>query len=535
MDSSNTHKSVQKSWKLLEEHQREIEKTQMRDMFEADPDRYETFSIEFGDVFVDYSKHRITRDTIDLLLSLATESRITDAIEQQFTGHNVNTTEKRPALHTALRSPANKPIYINDNDISAEIHNELKRIGDFVRKLHVGEIKGHSGKSINTLINIGIGGSDLGPRLVVHALKPYSDPTVTVRFVSNIDATDINHSLGLSDPETTLICISSKSFTTKETIVNATTAKQWLEAHGCRDISKHFVAVSANKAATEQFGITQNSFFEIWDWAGGRYSLWSAIGLPIAASVGMDNFQELLAGAHDMDQHFRKASLKENIPIILAMLDIWYINFFNTETLAIIPYDESLSYLPAYLGQLIMESNGKNITHEGTEVHCHTAPVIWGGTGTNVQHTFFQLLHQGTHLVPVEFLVSLNSPCSNEEHHKMLFANCLAQSEALTMGSPGDNQQQESFKNTPGNKPSTTILYKELTPRILGTLLAMYEHRTMVQGHIWNIDSFDQWGVQLGKTLADSITNELHGSDSTELHDTSTQNLIARFKNRNKK
>jgi glucose-6-phosphate isomerase len=370
-------------------------------------------------------------------------------------------------------------------------------MGQFIEKLHAGDLKGHTGKSIDTFI-----------------------------------AKEINQILSEVDPETTLFCVSSKSFSTKETLINATSAKQWLISNGCKDIAKHFIAVSANKPEVKIFGIDLENCFQIWDWVGGRYSLWSAIGLPIAVSIGIDNFRTLLAGAKEMDDHFISSPPEKNIPILLAMLDIWYINFYSTSTLAVIPYDESLKLLPDYLCQLFMESNGKNITHEGQDVDYPTAPIVWGGVGTNAQHAFFQLLHQGTHLIPVELLVPLNGESPDDEQHKILLANCFAQSKALMTGNI-DNKQK-SYQKISGNKPSTTIIYNELSPKVLGSLLAMYEHRTYVQGHIWNINSFDQWGVELGKKVANSIVDELNGNEINTTHDVSTKELITRYINRKK-
>ena len=530
MDSSpDISNSFQKSWQQLQEHYDLIADVHMHELFENDPARAEEFSLEFNDLFVDFSKHRATKETLELLLKLATETKIHDAINKLFTGQPINSTEQRPALHTALRCLNEGSLTVAGENISKAVNNELSHVNEFITKLHAGDIKGHSGKVINTLINIGIGGSDLGPRMVVQALQPYRVSDLKIYFVANIDPSDLNRALDLSKPETTLFCISSKSFTTLETMVNAAAAKRWLISHGCNDISKHLVAISANQSAVEDFGITPEYYFRTWDWVGGRYSLWSAVGLPIAASIGMDNFMTLLTGAREMDEHFRSSPAEKNLPIILAMLDLWYTNFFNTETHAIIPYDESLKMLPDYLGQLIMESNGKRTTHAGNDIEYHTTPIVWGGLGTNAQHAFFQLLHQGTHIVPIDFLAPLNSQTIDVDQHQLLLANCLAQSKALMAGNVSNNEQK-SYREIPGNKPSTTILYKGLNPRTLGSLLALYEHRTFVQGHIWNINSFDQWGVELGKTLATSIAAELSGKTSDASHDASTRNLIERCK-----
>jgi len=527
----STNSSFQKIWKQLEDHNREIANSNLCNLFEKDWERSSKFSIELNDIYIDYSKQYINTDSLNLLLSLAEAADTSDAIDRLFTGQVVNTSEHRPALHTALRASVETPVLLNGENISALVENELQRLGMFVEKLRTGEINGHSGKSINTLINIGIGGSDLGPRMVVNALKPFSTSQLTINFVANIDTSEINEVISQSDPESTLFCISSKSFTTSETLANAELARSWLSAHGCKDTAKHFIAVSASHEAAKSWGIDPENIFSIWDWVGGRYSLWSAIGLPIAASIGMNQFQQLLAGARKMDEHFQTSPLGTNIPVILAMLDIWNINFFNMESLAIVPYDESLKLLPDYLSQLMMESNGKNITKDGDFIDYQTAPIIWGGVGTNVQHAFFQLLHQGTRRVPVEFLASIQGDEIHQENHSQLLANCVAQGETLLKGSVNSGKKKP-FTNIKGNKPSTIILYKELNPETLGSLLALYEHRTFIQGHIWNINSFDQWGVELGKKLASIINDEFNGIKTEAVHDSSTQHLIERYLNR---
>jgi len=535
MNSSPTiNNSFQAVWQHLENHYKAIGKTSICDLFQNEPQRLKNFTVKFNDIYVDFSKTLCAQNTLDLLLSLADASEIKTAIKRLYSGEKINSSEKRPALHTALRSTKTNQFKVDGKEIFDQVETELQHMGQFIEKLHAGDLKGHTGKSIDTFINIGIGGSDLGPRMVVHALNSYRVSKQKIYFVANIDAKEINRILSKVDPETTLFCISSKSFSTKETLTNATSAKQWLISSGCKDIAKHFIAVSTNRHEAEKFGIDSENIFQIWDWVGGRYSLWSATGLPIAASIGMKNFRALLAGAKEMDDHFMSSPPEKNISIILAMLDIWYINFYSTNTLAIIPYDESLKLLPDYLCQLFMESNGKNITHEGQDVDYPTAPIVWGGVGTNVQHTFFQLLHQGTHLIPVEFLVPLNGESPDDEQHKILLANCFAQSKALMTGNIGNNHKPESYQKISGNKPSTTIIYNELSPKVLGSLLAMYEHRTFVQGHIWNINSFDQWGVELGKKFANSIADELNGNEINTTHDASTKELIARYINRKK-
>jgi len=430
-------------------------------------------------------------------------------------------------LHTALRSPPNSTLNIDNVNITELVNNELMHMEAFVRAFHDKEICGAKGKPLDNVIHIGIGGSDLGPRMVVDALREYKLPGTRIRFVANIDIADINNILSDSDPETTLFIIVSKSFNTLETKTNGETAKRWLLDNGCTDISRHFIGISANKDAAGAFGIASDRFFTLWDWVGGRYSLWSAVGLPIALATGFDRFQELLAGAYKMDQHFRNQPLDRNIPVILALLDVWYNNFFNTETHAFIPYDQTLSLLPEYLGQLFMESNGKSTTGQGDRIDYQTVPVTWGSVGTNAQHAYFQLLHQGTQLVPVDFLAPLTPRDNHDHHHKLLLANCIAQGQALMLGEHNNNNPHLDF---PGNRPSTSIFYRKLTPEVLGTLLAMYEHRTFSQGIIWGINSFDQWGVELGKRLAKKILDSFDSETSGSEMDGSTRNLINLYK-----
>jgi len=519
------------AWLELLQHQQDISGLHMRDMFAADPDRAKRFSIELDGIYIDYSRHRITSGTLDLLFSLAVQSDLKKQIDELFQGGKINFSEQRAVLHTALRSPAGSAIKSGNTDISKLVQDELSHMEQFVKKLHTGEIKGYSGKPINTLINIGIGGSDLGPRLGCDALKDFKISDLAIHFVSNIDAHEINAAISGSDPETTLFIVSSKTFSTEETMTNAGTAKQWLIEQNCTDTAKHFIAVTANAAAAENFGIPSGNIFKIWDWVGGRYSVWSAIGLPVAALIGMDNFRRFLTGAYNMDKHFQDQPLVENIPAILGLLDIWYINFFNAETLAIIPYDQSLQILPVYLSQLLMESNGKNVDRIGDPVDHKTGAIVWGGVGTNAQHSFMQLLHQGTHLIPVDLLAGMKPHADREEHQKILVANCIAQGEALMAG---NNSDAPGYKDIPGNKPSTTIMYGQLTPYTMGMLLAMYEHRTFVQSVIWNINPFDQWGVELGKKISAAIKNELREQRSDTTHDSSTTNLMRHYLNRNK-
>ena len=518
------------SWKKLSEHYPAISNIPIKDLFASDPDRSRQYAIELDGLYLDFSKHHINDKTLSLLIDLAQERGLNQWIEDFFNGVAINSSEQRPALHTVLRSSNNRIRKQNDNDIYAKVATELESIKIFVNKLHAGEITGYSGKSINTLINIGIGGSDLGPRLVCDALAHCRILPLDIRFIANVDADEISRALSNANPETTLFIISSKSFSTVETLTNANTARNWLLDNGCTDLTRHFIAVTANRPAAEKFGVTNNNIFTIWDWVGGRFSLWSATGLPVAASIGMNNFSDLLNGAHYMDEHFRIQPFTKNIPVILGLLDIWYINFFHTETLAIVPYAESLRLLPDYLAQLMMESNGKSVDQDGKPVDYDTGAIVWGGTGTNAQHAFMQLLHQGTRIVPVEFIVGLAGMDNNDEHQKILFANCIAQSEALMSGS-SENNRSPGYKYIAGNKPSTTIIYDMLTPRTLGMLLAMYEHRTIVQACIWKINPFDQWGVELGKEISKTIVNDLNdGGNNISSHNSSTVELIKRYR-----
>ena len=516
-------------WQALQAHHRTAAPVHMRDLFAGDADRIADFSIKAAGLFIDYSKNRITRETVDLLVKLAGSVDLTAKITALMDGARVNTTENRPALHTALRRPADKPLVIDGTDITALVQRELERIKQLVGRLHNGQLVGSTGKPIRKVVNIGIGGSDLGPRLVAEALYEYRTPVIEVDFVANLDAHDLHRVLDTSDPETTLFIVTSKSFTTMETHSNARSARGWLMENGCQDINRHFIAVSSNRKAVLDFGIAEDRIFDMWDWVGGRYSVWSTVGLPVAVAIGMDQFRDFLGGAYVMDRHFGNTAPDGNLPVLLGLLDIWYNNFFGAETRVVVPYDQRLRLLPEYLSQLVMESNGKGVTDDGRRLNCHSTPVVWGSIGTNAQHAFFQMLHQGTRLVPVEFLLPLNSAYG--DHHKVV-ANCLAQGKALMLGR---ENRQEPHRNFPGNRPSTTIIYDNLTPATLGTLLAMYEHRTYVQACIWGINAFDQWGVELGKSLANEIIDELEGKTgkNTE-HDASTARLIDYFQsNRN--
>ena len=519
-------------WQALVEHEEKISGINLQEIFKQDPKRAETFSTELNKLYIDYSKHLITEETLALLISMAQNSDLTGAIQQFFSGAAINQTENTAAMHMALRSPIEKPYYVDGKNVTELVHDELQHMHEFVELLHTGNIRGYTGKSIDTVINIGIGGSDLGPRLATSALSDFAVSDISIHFVSNLDFSDINSALEKSDPETTLFIISSKSFTTRETLINAKTAIKWLKECGCNAPDKHLLAVTANHNEAKAFGVKDENIFHIWKWVGGRYSLWSAIGLPIAIRIGMEHFHDFLEGASAMDQHFCEQPLEKNLPAILALIDIWYTNFLHSETLAIFPYDHSLGMLPEYIGQLIMESNGKQIDTDDNRIEYNTAPIVWGGIGSNAQHAYFQCLHQGTHMVPVDFIVSLKSSLENKRHHQELVANCLAQSEALMNGNTASTESP--YKNIPGNHPSTTIFLDELSPAALGSLLCLYEHRCFVQGQLWNINPFDQWGVELGKSLSKQISEELDGNTNKSDHDSSTNRLISRYLSKNK-
>ena len=511
-------------WQALVDHRDSISEINLKEMFRRCPERAEIFSTEFNNLYIDYSKNHITEETIELLMTMAQSSDLSGAIQKLFNGSKINQTENNAAMHMALRAPADKTYVIEGVDITGQVRDELQHMHEFVELLNTGKIKGHTDKAIETVINIGIGGSDLGPKLATDALSEFAVSDIKIHFVSNIDISDIKSALKTSDPATTLFIISSKSFATRETLLNAEIAVNWLKKNGIQTLDKHLVAVTANHQAAEAFGVKNENIFHMWKWVGGRYSLWSAIGLPIAIRIGMKHFYDFLGGASSMDQHFCEQPLKNNLPVILALIDIWYINFFDTETLAIFPYDHSLGMLPAYIGQLFMESNGKQIDNEGNQIEYHTSSVIWGGMGANAQHAYFQCLHQGTRIMPVDFIVSLKSNRANKNQHQELVTNCLAQSEALMNGET--KPTQAAHKNIPGNRPSTTILLDKLTPATLGSLLCLYEHRCYVQGQLWNINSFDQWGVELGKKLSKQISDELNDKTATNgTHDSSTEKL----------
>ena len=535
------------AWKELENYFATFKGTQMKDMFAKDSQRAARYSLQFEDIFVDFSKNLIDEKVMSLLLKLAEECGLKDAIEAEFTGEKINKTEKRSVLHIALRNRSNTPIYSDGKDVMPDVNRVLAQMKDFSEKIISGEWKGYTGKAIKSIVNIGIGGSDLGPLMVTEALKPYKKPNITSYFVSNIDGTHMAETLKKVDPETTLFIVASKTFTTLETMTNAQTAKDWFlkAAKDEKAVAKHFVALSTNAKAVSEFGIDTNNMFEFWDWVGGRYSLWSAIGLSIACNIGFENFQELLEGAHAMDKHFRNTEFSKNLPVILALIGIWYNNFYGAETEAILPYDQYMHRFSAYFQQGNMESNGKYVDRNGKEVSYQTGPILWGEPGTNGQHAFYQLIHQGTKMIPCDFMAPAISQNPIGDHHPKLLANFFAQPEALMMGKTAEQVTAElkkqgksdediamllPFMVFKGNIPTNSILFKKLTPRTLGSLIAMYEHKIFTQGIIWNIFSFDQWGVQLGKQLANVILPELKNNDAVSSHDSSTNGLINKYK-----
>ncbi len=537
------------AWRALASHRDEISALHMRELFARDPDRFEKFSLQAGDILLDYSKNRITEHTMALLFDLAREAGLGTQIERMFNGEHINGTEDRAVLHTALRNRANTPVLVDGQDVMPQINAVLERMGAFSEAVRRGRWTGYSGKPMTDVVNIGIGGSDLGPVMVTEALKHYASPRLTPHFVSNIDGTHIVETLKDLDPETTLFIVASKTFTTQETLTNAHTARDWLLAASGDEaaVAKHFVALSTNRAEVTAFGIDAGNMFEFWDWVGGRYSLWSAIGLSIALTIGMPRFEELLEGAHAMDRHFRTAPLEENMPVILGLLGIWYNNFFDAQSHAILPYDQYLHRFPAYFQQGDMESNGKSVTIDGRPVDYSTGPVIWGEPGTNGQHAFYQLIHQGTKLIPADFLAPVESHNPIGDHHAILLSNFFAQTEALMKGRTAAEARAElatagmegealekllPHKVFPGNRPTNSILFQKLTPHTLGSLIALYEHKIFTQGVIWRINSFDQWGVELGKQLARAILPELESDEAVTSHDSSTNGLINHFKTR---
>lgn len=534
------------AWRRLEILAKKYRELQINSLFD-DPARFDRFSITLEDILVDFSKNRINQEILDALMDLARETDLKPAIESMYKGESINQTEYRAVLHTALRNQSDVPVCVDGQDVMPDIRAVLAQMKRFADKINAGNWLGYTGKPIKSLVNIGIGGSDLGPVMVSEALKPYQNPNLEIFFVSNVDGTHLAETLKKVDPETTLFFIASKTFTTQETMTNAMSAREWfLEASGSESaIAKHFVALSTNSKAVEAFGIDPVNMFEFWDWVGGRYSIWSAIGLPIACAIGFDHYDAFLAGAHMMDIHFRQNQFEENIPVILALIGIWNTNFLGATSEAILPYDQYLHRFAAYFQQGNMESNGKYVSRSGEKLAYPTGPIIWGEPGTNGQHAFYQLIHQGTHLIPCDFIAPAQSHNPLGDHHEKLLSNFFAQTEALMQGKGLDEVKEEMVKSEKtadeiakiaphrvfeGNRPTNSILVKKITPHTLGMLVAMYEHKIFVQGAIWNIFSFDQWGVELGKILANGILPELRGNETVTGHDGSTNGLINAYK-----
>src|ERR1051326_4070847 len=536
------------AWKALQKEHAAVSQLHLRQLFATDPKRFENFSLKACDILLDYSKNRVTEETMRLLFDLARQADVKGWTAKMFTGERINVTEKRAVLHVALRNRSDRPIHVDGKDVMPEVNAVLEKMAEFAEKIRGGAWKGYTGKTMTDIINIGIGGSDLGPVMVTEALKPYSQRSLRPHFVSNVDGTHIAETLRALDPEPALFIVASKTFTTQETLTNAHTARRWFLDAAKQEsaIAKHFVAVSTNGTEVGKFGIDTANMFEFWDWVGGRYSLWSAIGLSIMLSIGPQNFAELLAGGHAMDEHFRTAELEKNLPVILGLLGIWYDNFFGAQTHAILPYDQYLHRFAAYFQQGDMESNGKSVDRDGHRVDYTTGPVIWGEPGTNGQHAFYQLIHQGTRLIPCDFIAPIESHHPGP-HHPILLANFFAQTEALMAGKTPEEARAElvaaklpepriaelvPHKTFPGNRPTTSIVAQKITPTTLGSLIAMYEHKIFVQGIVWNINSFDQWGVELGKQLASKILPELDGDAPVAGHDASTRGLINFYKQR---
>ncbi len=535
------------TWKALEAHYEVVCGQHLRELFAEDPERFKRFSLQHEDLLLDYSKNRITEETLSLLFQLAREAGLETWIARMFSGDKINHTENRAVLHTALRNRSSEPVMLDGQDVMPEIRTELNKIRKLAEAVRQRQWRGVTGQPITDVINLGIGGSSLGPEMVTDALRPYGIHDMRFHFVSNVDENHIMDTLEELRPETSLFIISSKSFTTQDTMLNASTARNWflksVDAESA--VNKHFVAVTSNTRAAVEFGIAEDNIFKMWDWVGGRYSLWSAIGLPIAISIGMDHFEAMLEGAHSMDQHFRSQPLEKNIPVLLALLGIWYNNFFAAQTHAILPYDQHLSRLPAYLQQADMESNGKSVDRNGAPVNYETGPVIFGEIGIAAQHAFYQLIHQGSKLIPADFLAPISDYRCMKQHHRVLMSNVFAQAEALMKGKTAEEVEAElqaaglsaseiqallPYKIFAGNKPTNTIMFRTLDPRTLGMLIAMYEHKIFVQGVIWNINSFDQWGVELGKQLAVKIQGELADDSQVTAHDSSTNGLINFYK-----
>lgn len=534
-------------WHKLCQHQQDIASIHMRDLFAKDPNRFNKFHLQFADILLDYSKHRIDETTMPLLFQMAREAKIENWRDRMFSGEKINITEDRAVLHTALRNRANRPVMVDGKDVMPEVNAVLAHMRQFSDSVRNGQWLGYTGKRITDIVNIGIGGSDLGPVMVCDALTPYASPGLQVHFVSNIDGAHLMRALDKCNPETTLVIVASKTFTTQETMTNAHSARKWFlesakdEAH----IAKHFVALSTNAKAVADFGIDTANMFAFWDWVGGRYSLWSAIGLSIALYIGMDNFEDLLTGGFEMDEHFRTAPLEQNLPVITALIGVWYNNFFHVDSQAILPYDQGMARFPAYLQQADMESNGKFIDRNGDRVQYKTGSVIWGEAGTNGQHAFYQLIHQGTQIVPCDFLMPVHSHykvgTNGNTHHKILLANFLAQTQSLMLGKTKEQARAELEKQGldktsleallphkvfEGNRPTTSIMFDQLTPNTLGKLIALYEHKIFVQGIIWDINSYDQWGVEYGKQIAQQILPQLISDEAVKNYDSSTNGLI---------
>ncbi len=543
----NTNPTTTIAWQQLTQHQSEMKLVKMRDLFGIDPGRFEKFSLRLDDILFDYSKNILTDRTLELLLQLASECQLKDAIEAMFNGEAINATEQRAVLHTALRNFSKNPIYTQGNDVMPEVKKVLRKMRKFCEAVHNGEHRGYTGKRIKYIVNIGIGGSDLGPLMVTEALKPYRVEDMECYFVSNVDGTHIAETLKKLNPERTLFLIASKTFTTQETMTNAQTAREWFlkKAKNEKHIALHFAALSTNEKEVVKFGIDKNNMFEFWDWVGGRYSLWSAIGLSIALFIGYKNFEQLLKGAHSADLHFRNTDFDKNIPVLMGLVGLWYTNFFGSQTEAILPYDQYMHRFAAYFQQGNMESNGKSTDRNGNAVSYSTGPVIWGEPGTNGQHAFYQLIHQGTPLIPCDFIAPAQTHNPIGDHHQKLLSNFFAQTEALMNGKTEEEAKKElenqgltadqvarllPFKIFSGNRPTNSFLIKKITPFTLGQLIALYEHKIFTQGIIWNIYSFDQWGVELGKQLANKILPELEGKEPVNNHDSSTNGLINAYK-----
>lgn len=534
------------AWRALSAHRQAMEGTHLRELFETDPQRFDKFTLRLDDLLFDFSKHLVTEETLALLVELAVQTEVPQFIERMFRGERINLTERRPVLHVALRNRSNRPIEVDGEDVMPLVNQVLDKMRRFTEDVRSGAWKGYTGEAITDIVNIGIGGSDLGPVMVSEALRPYWKDGLRVHFVSNIDGTHLTETLKGLRPASTLFTVASKTFTTQETITNATSARDWLLAtlgdHAA--VAAHFVALSTNTQEVSNFGIDPVNMFEFWDWVGGRYSLWSSIGLSIALVIGMNRFEEMLAGGHDVDEHFRIAPLPENIPVLMALLGVWYHNFFNAHSHAILPYDQYLHRFAAYLQQADMESNGKRVDRDGQEIDGYTTgPVIWGEPGTNGQHAFYQLIHQGTRVIPCDFLAPARSHNALGQHHEILMANFFAQTEALMRGKTAEEVRAElanagtvnredlvAHRTFTGNRPTSSFMFTKLTPRTLGRLIALYEHKVFVQGVIWNINSFDQWGVELGKQLAKTIFGELEDSSDVSTHDSSTNALINYYK-----